>query len=131
MSEKSIINDLLLSYTKNGNRLFRQNTGLGWAGKFFKSPMQTTVTLRPQDVLVREARPLHAGLCKGSSDTIGWTRVTITPEMVGQTVAIFTAIEVKYGSTKTTEEQSNFVEQVKKAGGIGKIIHSLSDLVNL
>ena len=30
-----------------------------------------------------------------SSDLIGFTKVTITPEMVGKTVAIFTAVEVK------------------------------------
>jgi ribosomal protein S19 len=41
------------------------------------------------------ADPVQFGLCKGSADLIGWKRVTVTPEMVGSTVAVFTSIEVK------------------------------------
>lgn len=130
MAEKDLINQVLLSYTENGNRLFRQNTGVAWAGAFYKSPMKTTVTINPEDVVVRNARMLRAGLCRGSSDLVGWRRLTITPEMIGQTIAQFSAIEVKYGRTKTTAEQINFIEQVNKSGGHGKIIYSLEDLLN-
>jgi hypothetical protein len=53
----------------------------------------------------------------GGSDGIGWTSKTITPDMVGQKVAIFTAIETKTLEGNATEEQINFCEQVRMAGG--------------
>lgn len=57
------------------------------------------------------------GLCDGSSDLIGWTRVD------GH--AIFTAIEVKTPSGKIpTPAQRNFIEQVNKAGGIAFVARS-------
>lgn len=128
MSEKKIINDVLLSASKLGWRLFRNNTGTGWAGKIFRTPMPISVRLNPEDVIIRNASLLNAGLCKGSSDIIGWKPVIITQDMVGKTVAIFTAIEIKYGSTKTTEEQSNFIDNVIRAGGYGKIVRSADEI---
>ena len=50
------------------------------------------------------ARPLEAGMGVGSSDLIGVTRITVTPEMVGKTVAVFTAVEVKVGKDKLSKE---------------------------
>lgn len=51
-----------------------------------------------------EGTPVRYGLGNESArlnkeqkfgDLVGWTKVEITPEMVGKTVAVFTAIEVK------------------------------------
>ena len=53
----------------------------------------------------------------GGSDGIGWTSITITPEMIGQKVAVFTAIETKTLEGEATDEQINFCEQVRQAGG--------------
>ena len=128
MSEKQILNDILIESSERGWRLFRNNTAEGWAGKLFRSPMPTSIRLNPGDVVVRSAFPIKAGLCKGSSDLIGWKPVLITPDMVGKTVAIFTAIEVKYGTTITTEEQKNFIDQVNKNGGIGKIVYGVDEI---
>jgi hypothetical protein len=85
----------------------------------------TTVKIGPGDIVLRHARPLHAGLCVGSSDLIGWTPVIITPEMVGHQVAIFTAIEVKTGVLQATKEQFNFVIAVNKSGGKAGIVRDL------
>jgi hypothetical protein len=38
---------------------------------------------------------LISGLVKATADLIGWRSITITPDMVGTTVAIFASIEVK------------------------------------
>jgi hypothetical protein len=42
--------------------------------------------------------------------------------MIGQKIAIFTALEVKNLSGKSTKEQINFIKQVRKSGGIGDIL---------
>ena len=53
----------------------------------------------------------------GGSDFIGWETVTITPDMVGQRVAIFTAHEIKGDSTPCTPAQENFIARVIADGG--------------
>ena len=63
----------------------------------------------------------------GGSDLLGWRTVTITPEMVGTTVAIFAAIEVKTERGKVTQEQSNFIERVQQYGGLAGVARSTED----
>jgi hypothetical protein len=75
-----------------------------------------------------DGRYLTSGLCVGSSDLIGYTRVVITPEMVGQTVAVFTAIEAKAPSGKATDRQVAFLERVRVDGGIAQTVRSVLDL---
>lgn len=62
----------------------------------------------------------------GGSDLIGWRTVTITPDMVGQRVAIFTALEVKApgGTHRVTAEQRNFLNTVEAAGGVAGVARS-------
>lgn len=60
-----------------------------------------------------------------SSDLIGITPILITPDMVGQVVGVFTAIEVKRESwnphmlTDREEAQLNFINHVIQKGGYG------------
>lgn len=128
MSEKKVQNDILLEASKKGWRLFRNNVAQAWVGVLFRSPMPVSIRLMPGDIVLRSARPIDAGLCKGSSDLIGWESITITPEMVGQKIARFTAIEVKDGKGRATAEQNNFIDNVKKAGGNGKIVYGADEL---
>ena len=107
-------------------RLFRQNVGRGWVGNSTPFRSRQTITVGPGDVLVRNARPLIAGLCPGSSDLIGWRTVEITPEMVGQRVAVFAALEVK-DRGKITTEQANFLRVLGEAGGIAAEVRSVED----
>lgn len=76
---------------------------------------------------------VHTGLCKGSSDLIGWTQKTITPDMVGTTIAVFTAVECKRKSVKnnTTDNQDDFIEKVLSAGGYAGVATSLEDLLRI
>ncbi len=75
-------------------------------------------------------RPIRYGVCNpGGSDLIGWTPVQITPDMVGKTVAVFTAVEVKTPNGKPTEHQLNFITQVLRAGGFAGIARSPGDAV--
>ena len=98
-------------------RLFRNNRG------FFKT--------------LDGKRKVRAGLeATGASDLVGIKTVTITPEMVGQDVGIFVAVEVKKSTwkkptTKTEEEQENFIEQINKRGGIAFFCNDENKLESL
>jgi hypothetical protein len=92
-----VIDPLLLAASRAGHRLFRNNQGVG------RMPDGSTV---------------RYGVGLGGSDLIGWTRLVVTPEMVGKTVAVFTAIEAKTGKQKPTRQQHAFMDTVMEAGGI-------------
>lgn len=119
MSEMSTLRQILLTCSRGPTRLFRQNTGQGWVGQSRRFSRSETVIVQPGDVLIRNARPLHAGLCEGSSDLIGWTQ--------RDGAAVFTAIEVKAERGRVTQEQAQFVEVVTAAGGIAGIARSVED----
>lgn len=62
-----------------------------------------------------------------SSDLIGFTKVVITPDMVGKVVAVFTACEVKAPGAKIDNRykaQLAFVDWIKSNGGIAAIVDS-------
>jgi hypothetical protein len=75
----------------------------------------------------RRGVPVRYGLQPGSSDLIGWRTVTITPEMVGQQVAVFTSIEVKTPTGRLRPEQQQWLDAVQVAGGIAGVARSVSD----
>lgn len=117
LSEANIMRTIELALGKLPHvKIFRNNVGMGWIGK--------SKRIDGGHVIVTNARPLHAGLCEGSSDLIGWTTVEITPEMVGKKVAVFTAIEVKSEGGNIMPKQRNFIEVVKQHGGIAGIVYS-------
>jgi len=129
MSEAEIMRQIQVAVNKSGTRIFRNNVAMGWAGIALKAEKSARgVLMSPGDVLVKHARPLHAGLCPGSSDLIGWTPVKITQEMVGKTLAVFTGLEVK-DKTKATEEQEAFIAAVKSDGGIAAVVHSEKEAI--
>jgi hypothetical protein len=107
---------IMLRVSKLNTRIFRNNTGMGWVGEIMKKATGI--------ITLRNPRPLHAGLCLGSSDLIGWTSVEITPDMVGKKIAVFTALEVKAQYKKASTEQLNFLGQVKNAGGIAAVVRT-------
>lgn len=79
-----------------------------------------------------DGRWIRYGVCNpGGSDLIGWTPVIVTPDMVGKPVAVFTAVENKTSSGKATSAQANFIEQVRKAGGIAGVCRSGDDAKRL
>lgn len=120
--ERNIQNEIRLALPLNV-RAFRNNVGTGWTGDVSRT--------KSGDIIIQDARPLQAGLCKGSSDLIGWVETVITPEMVGKTVAVFLALEVKTAKGRATKEQKNFIENVQRAGGIAGIVRNIEDAVKL
>jgi hypothetical protein len=116
MKEMAILQRVMLACSRGATRLFRNNVGQAWTGKAER--------LADGAVLLREARPFHAGLCTGSSDLIGFHVVTVTADMVGRQVALFAAVEVKAARGRLRPEQANFIKQVRKAGGIAGVARS-------
>jgi len=71
-----------------------------------------------------------------SSDLIGITPIVVTQEMVGMTLGVFTAVEVKGESWKykgdTRESgQNNFIQWVKSKGGIAGFSNSVDSFRRL
>jgi len=75
----------------------------------------------------RTGRPVQFGLARGSADLIGWRTITVTPEMVGQQLAVFTSIEVKTERGHVRAEQHAWQRTVSAAGGIAGIARSVRD----
>jgi hypothetical protein len=122
-SEHEIQQRVLLAHGSGPVRLWRNNVGTGWAGQATRvtaGNLQAIAhTLRPGDVVVRNARPLHAGLCVGSSDLIGYRRVN--------GLAQFVALEVKSATGRPTPEQTRFLDHISSAGGCAAVIRSVED----
>jgi len=102
-NEHVVQNSIRLALGCGAARLFRNNTGA---------------------LKDHSGRLVRYGLCTGSSDLIGWHTVTITPDMVGQSVAVFVAIEVK-DRARATPEQLRFIEVVRAAGGLAGVARTV------
>ena len=74
---------------------------------------------------------MQFGLCKGSADLIGYRTITITPEMVGQQVAVFLSIEVKTPTGRIRPEQQAWLETIQAAGGIAGVARSVDDALRI
>jgi hypothetical protein len=106
MSEQAIQQRIRLACSRGRVRLWRNNTG----------------RLRDE-----RGQLVTFGLCPGSADLIGYRSVTVTADMVGQTVAVFAAVEVKAERGRPTPEQTAFLEHVTAAGGLAGIARSVED----
>ena len=104
-NEAYVQNKIRLAVGSGNVRLFRNNTGA---------------------LLDMQGRLVKFGLCKGSSDLIGFRSITITPDMVGQKIAVFSAIEVK-DKGKATVEQKNFINIINNAGGYAGVAKNVND----
>ena len=105
-SEQTIQQRIRLACSRGPVRLYRNNCGV---------------------LLDRRGVPVRYGLQPGSSDLIGWRTVTVTPDMVGQTVAVFCSLEVKAERGRISAEQQQWLSAVEGAGGIAGIVRSVED----
>lgn len=72
--------------------------------------------------------PVRYGLATGSSDLIGFVPVTVTPDMVGQTLAVFVSVETKGKRGRSTKEQDQWLAMVARHGGRAGIARTDDDL---
>lgn len=132
-TETNLVREIMLRLCKiPGVRLFRNNTGTGWQGNgSFTAPHRMTVNVEKGDVVLKQGRIIHFGLCKGSSDLIGFKSITVTPEMVGKTISVFMGVEVKTASGRLTAEQIAFAETINRFGGIGIVARNEDEAAEL
>ncbi len=127
MSEHITQQRILLACGSGPVRLWRNNVGTGWAGQANKvtpgNLRAVSQALQPGDVVIRQGRPLHAGLCVGSSDLIGYRQV--------DGVAQFVALEVKSPAGRATKEQAQFLQHITSVGGCAGIVRSVDDAQSL
>ena len=127
MTEHQIQQRILLACGHGSTRLWRNNVGTGWAGPATKvtsgNLRAVAQGLKPGDVVIRGGRPLHAGLCVGSSDLIGYRQV--------DGIAQFVALEVKSTTGRVTAQQEQFLNQIQAGGGCAGVVRSVGDAESL
>ena len=79
----------------------------------------------------RTGRLVTFGLARGSADLIGWRTLVITPEMVGQRIAVFTSLEIKTHSGRLSPAQTHWLHAVRSAGGIAGVARSVDDAARI
>ena len=123
-TETNLTNKLRLLVSKLGGRLWRANAGKFWGGKRITLPPLISAKLGSRAAIVNPS-PIQ-GLPKGFSDTFGFVPVEITPEMVGKTLAVFVALEVKAEDGKLRKEQISFIKTIHLNNGIAAFVRSRS-----
>ena len=128
-TEKDIERTLILHASQCGSVIFKNEVGAAWQGEIDRNN-----SVIPQRIVLKNCRRVTYGLCTGSSDLIGWTPVTVTPDMVGKKIAVFTAVEVKLnknGKYKATDDQKRFISAVLNNGGFAGVADCKKDLEDI
>ena len=105
--ETKIQNRIMMDMSKKGYLVWRNQVGL------FKT---------------MDGRTVNIGI-KGSSDLMAVKPTVITPDMVGQTLAVFVAVEVKTATGRQSEPQKKWQKAVEKLG-VKYIIARCEDDIN-
>ena len=109
MLERDVLHSVMLAVPEiwPGARVFRNNGGIAE----FKG-----------------GQKVRYGLCKGSSDLIGWRPRVVDVSMLGATLAQFVAIECKAPGKDATASQARFLVAVERAGGLAIVAHGRDDI---
>lgn len=118
-----LTNEIRNAASRVGARLFVMTTGRFWAG-------QVVGRTSEGHLILRNPRLVNVGF-EGLSDLAGYTPVTITQDMVGQTLPVLTVCEVKAGKDRPTPKQLQVIDAVKRAGGRAGIARSVSDALEI
>ena len=109
-SEHEIQQRIRLACGRGAVRLWRNNTGA---------------------LVDQQGRFVRFGLCKGSSDLIGLRSLEVTPELVGQRLAQFVALEVKAAQGVLSPEQRAFLRLLMQLGGGAAACRSVEEAEQL
>lgn len=123
MAEANDQKKIRLAAAKLGYTLWRNNRGKAYQGKRIRD--------QDREVTLANYRLIEFGVGgNGGSDLIGFRSVTITQEMVGLTVAVFTAFECKrtQGRSNVSKDQQKYIDFVNVNGGIAAVVKTLEDI---
>lgn len=125
MIEHDIQNAIRVHISKNQlATLFRANVGEAWTGNKINK-------LLSGSILIDHPRRFMTGLPKGFPDLFGLKSVSVTPDMVGKTIAVFTFLEIKQAGKKPTEVQTHMIDFLTAQGAIGGIARSIDDATRI
>jgi len=116
---------------KNAAILFRVHTGRAWAGKRIDNGESDIAHILGARIITLGLGLINGKPLNGTSDLIGFTPIKITPEMVGQTIAVFTAIEVKEPDEKPRKDQIDFINIIKSSGGLAGSAETVEDALKI
>lgn len=133
-SESNVQKQIWLGLAENCT-LFRLNTGKAWISGLGPKGIHR---LKNGSVEVQAPRPIAIGLglmsgnpVVGAGDLIGWTKVVVTQDMVGATLAVLTSVEVKESKGgRISPEQLNWKDQIVASGGIAIVANSAQEAVS-
>lgn len=118
MSESDLQANILLQLSRGDTRLIRVNAGHAWAGK--------VVQRDNCQIILSPYHPVHLAP-EGTADLLGPQSVEITAGMVGTRVAVFSALELKYGRRQPTSEQLAFLDVIRRLGGRAGVARSVEE----
>lgn len=125
MKEHDIQNEIRLHISQLGRSvIYRGNVGQAWTGS-------KAVRMSDGSVTISNAHPFSTGLPLGFPDLFGFTMVEITPEMVGSSLPVFTAVEVKQPGKKPTRAQQHCLEFLQSKNCLAGIAHGVDDAENI
>jgi hypothetical protein len=125
--ETDITHTIMIDTSKLGARMFKNVRGLFYTKGEVMNLLAAIKTGRVDTIMaaVRKLRQVMAGLqAEDSSDLIGFRPTVITQDMVGTTVAIFSAIEVKTVTGAVRDGQHRWIDFVLKNGGFAGVARS-------
>lgn len=131
MSEKSTQTEILLALGSRPDvRLWRNTVGEGWQG-VAGGRDRGTYTLRPGDVVLRNARYVTFGLAPGSWDLVGVHRQIIMPADVGQAWGRLLGIEVKTDNGRLRSDQIRFHAALQRFDVLQGVARNISDATSV
>jgi hypothetical protein len=107
--------------------IFRANVGRGWTGQVSNMVMNPDTNR----IMITNPRPFNTGLPVGFPDLFGLKTIEITPDMVGKSIAVFVALEIKDKGGRVSEKQKNMLSFLQQQGARAGIARSMPDVIRI
>ncbi len=130
MKESNLHRLIMRELSRDDTRLFRNHVGHALMVRHASPAMRSKIIEACISLAERmggSAARTTFGLCDDSGDLIGWDSKIVTPQMVGERIAIFASIEVKTDKGRPTDGQNQWANVVRIFGGKSGIARSVDE----